>query len=146
MKIIRSSTLRVRVAALLLPLAFAACREADLTGPESPSDEAPICNTTDCVRFRALTPTTIAPLLAATTQMSTTSLSDAALGRRLASKISTLQSEITSGDETNAKVAMLALLLDIDNAMADSARRADLADLSAMRLNVEPIIIYLGLR
>jgi hypothetical protein len=135
-----------RIAAVLVALTLGACREADLTGPDSPADAAPPCTTADCTTFRALTPTTIAPLLASTSRIATTSLTDAALGRRIADRITTLQSEINAGDKTDAQVAMLSLLVEIDNAMADSARRADLADLSSMRLNLEPVVIYLGLR
>ncbi len=135
-----------RLAAVLLPLAAGACREADLTGPKSSADASPPCTTSDCAAFRQLTPTTVAPLLEATSRTATLSLQNKALGQRIASRVADLQASIEASKKADAQITLLGILLEIDGAMSDSGNSADLADLSSMRINLEPVIIYLGLR
>ena len=139
---------RRRAAPLLSAVCLlAACRDSSVAvGPTAPPEVtvAP-CNTTDCNTFRSLSVAGSGTLVRAASGL-TSSLRDTETAARLQSRLGSLQSLVSTGKTDEARLTLIGILATIDAATNDPARRADLPDLAAMRLNLEPLIFKLGLR
>ncbi len=130
-----------------LVLAFGACRDVEVTAPDADTPDAPPpCTTPDCATFRSLSSTQVASLVNTSLTITTTAISNSGTASRIEAQLNTLKTAHAAGKMSDARSALLAALIEIDNAMADPAQRGDLADLTAIRLNLEPVIINLGLR
>jgi hypothetical protein len=146
-----SSRLRAlwRLALFVLLIApLGACRDATLlTAPEDPErPSVPPCASVDCSTFRNLTSSALEAPAAAASATAASSLGNRELGVRLRDRIQQIRNDIAANRRDPARLQLLAVLADIDRALADSSRRADWPDLSMIRLNLEPFIINLGLR
>jgi hypothetical protein len=133
---------------LLALTTLGACRDTTfLTAPEDPQQATiPPCNSADCNTFRGLSNAALETPAAAASQVATSSLGDQALGTRLSDRIQQIRNDMNANRRDPARLQLLAVLADIDRALADQSRRADWPDLSMIRLNLEPFIINLGLR
>ncbi len=130
-----------------LVLAFGACRDVEVTAPSADEPGAPPpCATPDCATFRALSTGQIASLVNTSLTITTVSLGNKSTASRIEKQLNTLKTTHAAGNMNDARSSLLAALIEIDNAMTDPAQMGDLADLTAIRLNLEPVIINLGLR
>jgi len=132
---------------MALVLAFGACRDVEVTAPEADSPNAPPpCTTADCSTFRALSTTQSVALINTSINIATSAISNASTASRIERQLNRLKTAMTAGNLNDARASLLAALVEIDNAIADPAQRGDLPDLTAIRLNLEPLIVNLGLR
>jgi len=141
-----SPPLRRRIATLVVvsaSLALGACRDVEvLAGPE---DLANRCTTSDCAAFRGISQSAALGLVRASDQVAS-SLRNTNDARDLRARLGRLQSAISANQLPQTRLALVGVLAYIDGAMGPRLTRADLADLSAVRLNMEPLIHTYGLR
>jgi hypothetical protein len=130
-----------------LVFAFGACRDVEVTAPEADAPDAPPpCTTPDCATFRSLSTTQVASLVSTSLTIVTTGIDNASTASRIALQLNRLRTAHANGNMNDARASLLAALVEIDNAIADPSQRGDLPDLTAIRLNLEPLIVNLGLR
>lgn len=127
--------------------ALAACSDTEfITAPESGADGTTACATADCTTFRQLDLGALdAPLTSATT-IAQTSVRDRAFGAQLAQRLGLLRTDLAAGRQAHARIGLAALLSDLRVAEADATKAVDRPDFAAIRLNLEPLVINLGLR
>jgi hypothetical protein len=144
----RPPLLRGALTLLALSLVLPACRdETLLTGVKDPDSvvQPPACQTADCVGWRAAPPATMAPLVARSTQIAAV-VQDGTIKARLEAPLSRMADALGKGESGVAAISLLSALSVIDAGLANPNARGDWADLSAIRLNLEPLIVQLGLR
>jgi hypothetical protein len=144
----RSFRLRTVGIPFLLALALPACRdETLLTGVKNPDSvvQPPACQTADCAAWRAAPASTMAPLVTRSNELVAV-LGNPSLRSGLATPLTRMAEALGRGDSAIAAISLLGALSVIDAGLTDSNARGDWADLSAIRLNLEPLIVQLGLR
>lgn len=125
-------------------LTAAACRDtAVVAGP--PTESSPPCTSADCATFRSVSATAEAGLVQQSTAIAG-NLRDAATSASLRERLATLQRAVAENRTEAVRINLLGALAYIDRGMSDPSRRSDLADLSAIRLNLEPLVVKYGLR
>lgn len=137
----RVSRHAVRLLAVIL---LTACRDASVvSGP--PSAATPACTSADCAAFRSMSDASGAALVRTSTTLAG-NLKGTSSGPGLKERLARLDGALAAGNRDMARLHLLGALSLIDQAIADPARRAELPDLTAIRLNLEPLILKLGLR
>lgn len=135
---------RMTLAALTcIVLGLAACRDASaVNGPNA--DSAPLCATVDCDSFRALTHESMRVLLSASATTAV-NLSDRGRGRAIEQRLAEVERAFVDGHIGAARLNLLGALKLIDVGLDSSSQQSDWPDLATIRINLEPIIIKLGL-
>jgi hypothetical protein len=118
-----------------------------VTGSDAPDAvRSPVCASADCTTFRAIALPQVNSLINSATFRAVSALKDRELGGRIAAGMTTVQSDFAAGRLTDAKLGLISVLFRIDGAISDPARRPDLPELAAIRLDLEPLIIRFGMR
>lgn len=127
-------------------VATAACSDSEfVSAPEAGVDGA-ACTTADCATFRSLDMASINAPLATATTIAQTSVQDKGMGALLAQRLTALRADLEAGRQASARIGLSALLSDLRGAEAAPTMRGDIADFAAIRLNLEPLVIKIGLK
>ncbi len=110
-----------------------------------PDDRPPDCPALPCAAEVVEAGIQRAPLSEAT-RVAANSVSSVLLKDRLASRFAAVDRAMQRGTHDETRVALLRLLADLDAATRNSAFAADWPDLTAIQLNLEPLISQMGLR
>ncbi len=121
-----------------------ACRDA--SHPLAPPD-GPIaaCRVDTCEHDGSEEQVLQAPLAEAA-RVAARSISSPSLHARLADRFDAVDRAMRRHASDDSRVALLLLLAELDAATRDRAFTADWPDLTAIQLNLEPLITQLGLR
>jgi len=131
-----------------MSLILGGCRDVTLlTGVSDPDsvDPAVTCTTADCGVWRSAPTASMVSLVSRSSEVAA-GLKNQALAVRIEGHLARMRTALGSGDAVGAGLSLLGALAAIDSGLANPAIRADWADLSAIRLNLEPVLIHLGLR
>jgi len=124
-------------------LALGACRDVEvISGPENLNNA---CTTADCATFRGISRASAIGLVRVSGQVAG-SLRNAADAQELRTRLGRLEQAINANQLPQTRLALVGVLSVLDGAVGPRATRSDLADLSAVRLNMEPLIHTYGLR
>jgi len=119
------------------------CGDTVATAPEAPSES--LCATVDCNTFRSLGAAGLAPTFANATRVAR-ALRNATLGADLATRIASVQSDVAAGRSGEARATLIQVVASIDAAIGTTSNAADWPDLSAIRINLEPVKVYLRVK
>jgi hypothetical protein len=120
-------------------VSLTACESAAVNEPNPPGDT--LCSSADCVAFRALGPTGLAPTFTNATRVART-LRNTSLGTQLADRVTSIQSDVSAGRTAEARATATQVVTLIDSAIGNAANAADWPDLSVIRINLEPVLVF----
>jgi hypothetical protein len=129
---------------LALVCLLGACR--DVSHPLAPKDgEQAECPAAPCEPVTGESAVQRAPLTEAS-RVAASSISNVALHQRLDVRFAAVDRAMQRGTPDETRVAVLVLLAELDAATRNTAFAADWPDLTAIQLNLEPLISQIGLR
>lgn len=129
---------------LALVCLLGACR--DTSHPLAAPDGEPVeCPSSPCEPGASEAAVQRAPLTEAT-RVAASSISNVALHQRLDVRFAAVDRAMQHGTPDETRVAVLVLLAELDAATRNTAFAADWPDLTAIQLNLEPLISQIGLR
>lgn len=138
------NTLPARLAALALLVAVTGCRDtAVVSGPAT--DPAALCGTADCTAFRAISTASARGLVKMASTLAG-KLRDQTLGKDLVDRFASLDQFMAAENVASSRLALISALATVDRGIRIAPRGQDAPDLSAIRLNLEPLIMKYGLR
>jgi hypothetical protein len=137
----RVRPLLMTMLAATLP-ALSGCGDTATIVQPKPVDTPAVCDDPSC-QFRKLDMTELVEPLSAAAALSRTSLEDAAAGQALATRIDAVLSGVKAGQAAAANRDLLLALSQLDALMSNPRFAGDVADLSAIRLNLEPAVVRL---